>query len=115
MPRVKKSLHSHKRRKRILKQAKGFRGARGRLLRIAGEAVERSLCYAYRDRRVRKRDFRSLWIARINSAVRPCGISYSQFIGKLKAAGIDLDRKSLADLAVNDPDSFRQIIKRVQA
>ncbi len=114
MPRVKNSLHSHKRRKRILKEAKGFRGARGRLLRVAQEAVERSLAYAYRDRKVKKREFRSLWINRINAAVRPHGLSYSQFIGQLKTAGVGLDRKSLADLAVHDPEGFRQVIEQVQ-
>ena len=115
MPRVRNSLHSHKRRKKVLKNAKGFRGARGRLLRLAMEAVERSWNYAYRDRKVKKRDFRSLWIVRINSAVRPYGLSYSQFMGGLKTAGIGLDRKSLADLAVSDPDGFKQIVEQVQA
>ena len=115
MPRVKNSLHSHKRRKKVLKQAKGFRGAKGRLLRLAQEAVDRSLSFAYRDRKVRKRTFRNLWIVRINSAVRPYGLSYSQFMGKIKTAGIGLDRKSLADLAVKDPAGFRQIVEQVQS
>ena len=85
------------------------------MLRLAQEAVERSWNYAYRDRKVKKRDFRSLWIVRINSAVRPYGLSYSQFMGGLKTAGIGLDRKSLADLAVSDPDGFKQIVEQVQA
>jgi large subunit ribosomal protein L20 len=115
MPRVNKSVHSHKRRKRIIKEASGFRGARGRLLRIAQESVERALAFAYRDRKVKKRSFRNLWVIRINSAVRPYGLSYSQFMGRLKAAGVGLDRKMLADLAVSDPEGFGQIVKQVQA
>ncbi len=115
MPRVKNSLRSHKRRKRVLKEAKGFRGARGRLVRLAQEAVERSLATAYRDRRIKKRTFRNLWITRINGAVRPYGLSYSQFMGSIKSTGIGLDRKSLADLAVHDPEGFRQIVERSQA
>lgn len=114
MPRVKNSLHSHKRRKKVLKQAKGFRGARGRLLRIAQEAVDRAFSYAYRDRKVRKRTFRNLWVVRINSAVRPYGISYSQFMGRLKTARIQLDRKILADMAVHDPEGFRQIVEQAR-
>lgn len=114
MPRVINSVASHQRRKKVLKQAKGYRGARGRLLKIAREAVERGWQYAYRDRKLRKRSFRNLWVVRINSAVRPYGFSYSQFMGRLKAAGIGLDRKVLADMAVNDPDGFRQVVTQVQ-
>lgn len=114
MPRIKSSTHSHKRKKKILRHAKGYRGARGRLLRMATEAVERAWQYAYRDRKVRKRDFRCLWIVRINSAVRPYGLSYSQFMGRLKKSGITLDRKVLADLAVNDPEGFRQLVEQSQ-
>ncbi len=115
MPRTKASTHSHKRRKRILKQAKGYRGARGRLLRAAMEAVERGWQYAYRDRRVKKRDIRQLWIIRINAAVRPHGLSYAQFMGRLKKAGILLDRKILADLAIHDPKGFQQLVEQAQS
>lgn len=114
MPRVKNSVHSHKRRKKVLKHVKGYRGARGRLLRMAQEAVEKGLQYAYRDRKVRKRSFRNLWIVRINSAVRPYGLSYSEFMGRLKTAGIGLDRKALADMAVNDPEGFRHIVEQAE-
>lgn len=114
MPRSKASATAHKRKKRILKQAKGYRGARGRLLRMAQEAVERGWKFAYRDRKVKKRTFRNLWVVRINSAVRPFGLSYSQFMGRLKKSDVTLDRKVLADMAVNDPDGFRQIIEQTQ-
>lgn len=114
MPRSKASATAHKRKKRILKAAKGYRGARGRLLRIAHEAVERGWQFAYRDRKVKKRTFRNLWVVRINSAVRPYGLSYSQFMGRLKQAGVNLDRKVLANMAVNDPDAFRQIVEQTQ-
>ncbi len=109
MTRVKKSVASRARRKKFLKMAKGYRSGRRRLYRSAREAVERALCFAYRDRKVRKRQFRSLWIVRINSALRPLGLSYSKFIGGLKKARITLDRKTLADLAVFDPRAFAQI------
>ena len=114
MPRTKASSTAHKRKKRILKNAKGYRGARGSLLRIATEAVERGWQFAYRDRKNKKRTFRNLWIIRINSAVRPFGLSYSQFMGRLKKADVVLDRKVLADMAVNDPDGFRHIIEQTQ-
>ncbi len=110
MPRVKRGVHAKKKRRKILKLAKGYYGARSRCYRIATEAVERGLAYAYRDRRARKRDFRRLWIARINAAVRPFGLSYSAFIGGLKKANIDLNRKVLADMAVTDPAAFAKVV-----
>src|SRR5512139_512456 len=109
MPRVKKSVASRARRKKFLGMAKGFRSGRRRLYRSAREAVERALTFAYRDRKVRKREFRSLWIVRINAALRPLGLSYSKFIGGLKKTQIDLDRKVLADLAVFDPQGFARV------
>ena len=109
MARVTNAVASRRRRKKILKQAKGYRGARSKSLRAARLNVERALRYAYRDRRVRKRQFRSLWITRINAAARMHGLSYSRFMDGLNKAGIGLDRKVLADLAVNDPHGFAQI------
>jgi large subunit ribosomal protein L20 len=109
MPRVKKSVASRARRKKWLGMAKGFRAGRRRLYRSAREAVERALTFAYRDRKVRKREFRALWIIRINAALRPLGMSYSKFIGGLKKAEINLDRKVLADLAVVDPQGFARV------
>ncbi|MBN2466880.1 MAG: 50S ribosomal protein L20 [Deltaproteobacteria bacterium] len=109
MPRATNKVHSRKRRKKILKLAKGYRGARGRLYRAATEAVDRALKYAYRDRKARKREFRGLWIARINAAVRLHGLSYSKFIMGLKKAHVMLDRKVLADLAVTEPENFSQL------
>jgi large subunit ribosomal protein L20 len=109
MPRVKKSVASRARRKKWLGMAKGFRAGRRRLYRSAREAVERALTFAYRDRKVRKREFRALWIVRINAALRPLGMSYSKFIGGLKKAEINLDRKVLADLAVVDPQGFARV------
>jgi large subunit ribosomal protein L20 len=109
MPRVKRSVNAKKKRRKILKWAKGFFGARSRLLRTATEAVDRSMKYAYRDRRVRKREFRQLWIARINAAARMNDVTYSRFIAGMKKVGLVLDRKILADLAVNDPNAFSKI------
>ena len=109
MPRVKGGSKSRQRKKKVLKQAKGYVGGRGRLYRSARETVERALAFSYRDRRVRRRDFRSLWIIRINAAARLSGLSYSQFIKGLKQAGVELDRKVLADLAVSDMPAFGQI------
>jgi large subunit ribosomal protein L20 len=109
MPRVKKAVKSRERRKKVLKMASGYRGGRGRLLRTAKETVDRALKFAYRDRRVRKRTFRSLWIMRINAAVREHGLSYSRFMDGLKKADISLDRKSLAELAVNNADAFAKL------
>ena len=109
MPRVKKSVASRARRKKFLKMASGYRSGRRRLYRSAREAVEKALTFAYRDRKVRKREFRALWIVRINAALRPLGMSYSKFIGGLKKAQIDLDRKVLADLALHDPAGFAKV------
>lgn len=109
MPRVKRGFKARRRRNKILKQAKGFVGGRRRMFRLAKETLHRSWVYAYRDRRVRKRQFRRLWIARINAASRQHGLSYSRFIGGLGKAGIELDRKVLADMAVFDPAGFAQV------
>ncbi|MBM4311339.1 MAG: 50S ribosomal protein L20 [Deltaproteobacteria bacterium] len=109
MPRVKRGYTLRRRRKRLLKLAKGFRGPRGNLYRIAREAVDRALNYAYRDRRARKRDFRRLWIARINAAARLNDMSYSRLIAGLAKASIALDRKILSDMAVNDPGAFTRL------
>lgn len=113
--RVKRGLAAHRRHKKYLDMAKGFRGGRSRLYRTAREAVERSLAYAYHGRKLRKRDFRKLWIARINAAVRPYGLSYSRFINGLKLAGIEVNRKILADLAVNDPQAFAKLVDAAKA
>ena len=109
MPRVKRGTKARKRRKKILKLAKGYVGARGTLYRTARETVERGLVYAFRDRRVKKRQFRGLWIMRINAGARLSGLSYSQLMKGLKQAGVDLDRKILAELAVADLPAFSQI------
>lgn len=109
--RVKRGYKARRRRKKILKLAKGYRGGRSKLFRTAADAVDKALMYAYRDRRVRKRDFRKLWITRINAAARMNELSYSKFIHGLKLAGIELDRKVLAELAVSDPSGFSQIAK----
>ena len=109
MPRVRKSVASRARRKKYLSLAKGYRSGRRRLYRSAREGVEKALAFAYRDRKVRKREFRALWIVRINAALRPLGMSYSKFIGGLKKAQIVLDRKVLADLAIYDPQGFAQV------
>jgi len=110
MPRVKRGYTLRRRRKRLLKLAKGFRGPRGNLYRIAREAVDRALNYAYRDRRARKRDFRRLWIARINAAARINDISYSRLIAGLAKANVAIDRKILSDMAISDPGAFAQIV-----
>ena len=109
MPRVKRGSAAHKRHKRILRQAKGYYGTRRRLIKTAREAVERGWKYSYRDRKQRKRQFRILWIARINAAVREHGLSYSRFIHGLSEAGVEVDRKNLADLAVSDPQAFADL------
>jgi large subunit ribosomal protein L20 len=109
MPRVKRGVQARKRRKKVLKQAKGYQGARGTLYKSAREAVDRALNYAYRDRRVKKRDFRSLWISRINAAARLNDITYSQFIKGLNKAEVIIDRKLLADLAISDFQAFSKI------
>ena len=109
MPRVKRGYTLRRSRKRLLKLAKGFRGQRGKLYRIAREAVDRALNFAYRDRRARKRDFRRLWITRINAAARSNDISYSRLISGLAKANVAIDRKILADMAINDPGAFTQL------
>ncbi len=109
--RVKRSTHRKDRRKKILNQAEGYWGAKSRLHRVAKLQVEKSLQYAYRDRKQRKREFRSLWISRINAAARQNGTTYSAFISGLKSAGCELDRKVLADLAVRDPQAFSQLVE----
>ena len=107
--RVKRGFKARQRRKKVLKLAKGFRGGRSKLFRTAADAVDKALMYAYRDRRTRKRDFRRLWIARINAAARMNNLPYSQFIHGLKLADVRLDRKVLAELAVSDPSGFSEI------
>lgn len=114
MPRVKRGVTAHARHKKILKLAKGYRGRRKNVYRIAKEAVMKAGQYAYRDRRQRKRQFRVLWIARINAAAREYGLSYSNFMNGIKKAGIELDRKVLADLAVFDKAAFEQIVERAR-
>ncbi len=111
MTRVKRGNVARKRRKKILKLAKGFRGSHSRLFRIANQQVMKALRNAYRDRRRRKRDFRRLWITRINAAARQHGCSYSQLMGQLKQADIQLNRKMLAQIAVLDPESFRNVVE----
>lgn len=115
MARVRNSVASRRRRKKVLKLAKGYFGARSRLFRTAREAVNRAQQYAYRDRRVRKREFRKLWIARINAAARLNGISYSQLIHGLSVAEIAVNRKILADLAVRNPDAFTAIAEQAKS
>jgi large subunit ribosomal protein L20 len=115
MPRVKRGVTARARHKKILALAKGFRGRRKNVYRVAKQAVMKAGQYAYRDRRTRKRVFRSLWIARINAAARSHGVTYSRFIAGLKKAQIDMDRKVLAELAVNDPAAFGSIVDKVKA
>ena len=115
MPRVKRGVTARARHKKVLKQAKGFRGRRKNVYRIAKQAVMKAGQYAYRDRRNKKRTFRALWIARINAAVREHGLSYSVFMSGLKRANIEIDRKVLADLAVSDKAAFAQIANQVKA
>ena len=109
MPRVRRGTKRKKRREKILKLAKGYYGAKGRLHRTAKEAVDRSLVFAYRDRRARRRNFRRLWITRINAGTRLNGMSYSRFMAGLRVAGVDLDRKVLADIAYSDPQAFARL------
>jgi len=115
MPRVKNSVATKKRKNKVLKQTRGFWGARSRLFRTAREALDRAQRYAYRDRRNRKRDFRRLWILRINAAARLNGLSYSQFINGLSQAGIEVNRKILADIAVRDPQAFSIVAEQAKA
>ncbi len=107
--RVKRGFKARKRRQKVLKLARGFRGGRSKLFRTAADAVDKALMYSYRDRKVRKRDFRRLWIARINAAARMNNLTYSKFIHGLKLAGVTLDRKVLAELAVSDPSGFSRV------
>jgi large subunit ribosomal protein L20 len=107
--RVKRGYKARRRRAKVLKLAKGYRGGRSKLYRTAADAVDKALMYAYRDRKARKRDFRKLWIARINAAARMNDLNYSRFINGLKQAGIELDRKILAELAISDPAGFAKI------
>ncbi|MCL5269357.1 MAG: 50S ribosomal protein L20 [bacterium] len=114
MPRVKNSVATRARRKKVLELAKGARGGRSKLFKNAKETVRRGLRYAYRDRRARKREFRQLWIARISAAVRANGLSYSEFMHGMKLAGIDIDRKVLADIAVSDGAAFTAIVNQAR-
>jgi large subunit ribosomal protein L20 len=115
MPRVKRGVTAHARHKKVLKKAKGYRGARSRTFKTANQAVMKAGQYAYRDRRQRKRQFRALWIARINAAARECGISYSRLINGLSKAEIDVDRKVLADIAVHDSKAFSVLAEKAKA
>lgn len=114
MPRVKRGVTAKARHKKVLKQAKGYYGARSRVYRVAKQAVIKAGQYAYRDRRQKKRQFRALWITRINAQARECGLSYSRLINGLKKAEIDLDRKVLADLAIHDKAAFAAIAERAK-
>src|SRR4030042_6662120 len=109
MPRAKGGFKTRKRRRKLLEKAKGYYGAKSRLFRVATEAVDKAMQYAYRDRKNKKREFRALWITRINAGVRALGMSYSVFMARLKKADITLNRKALADLAYNDPSAFSQL------
>ena len=115
MPRVTSSVARNRRKKKVLKQARGQFGARSKLYRTAKNSVERGWAYAYRDRRRKKRDFRRLWIARINAAARQNGMSYSHFVGGLRTAGVELNRKVLADLAIRDPAAFTKLVEVAKA
>lgn len=114
MPRAKGGFKTRRRRKKILERAKGYYGSKSRLYRIATEAVDKALQYAYRDRKVKKREFRALWITRINAATRAIGMTYSQFMAGMKKAEIGLDRKALAHIAYNDPEAFKHIVETVK-
>ncbi len=114
MPRSVNSVASRARRKKVMKMAKGYFGRRKNVWTVAKNAVEKGLVYAYRDRRQKKRNFRSLWITRINAGARVNGMSYSQFMGKVNAANIDLNRKVLADLAMNHPEAFKAVVDKVK-
>jgi large subunit ribosomal protein L20 len=115
MPRVKRAVHARKKRAKLLEQAKGYYGRKRTSYRFAREQVEHSLAYAYRDRKAKKRTFRSLWIVRINAAARVQGLSYNRFMAGVRKAGIELDRKSLADIAVSDPKAFALIAEQAKA
>lgn len=111
MPRVTRGFKARRRRNKVLSLAKGFRGGKHRLFKTAAEAVDRALCYAYRDRRTKKREFRQLWIARINAAAKMNGVSYSRLINSLNQSSIQLDRKVLSNLAIVDPNAFTAVVK----
>ena len=115
MPRVKRGVTAHRRHKKIMKQAKGYYGARSRVFRVAKQAVTKAGQYAYRDRRQRRRQFRRLWIVRINAEARNNGLSYSQFINGLNKAGVEIDRKVLSDIAIFDKDAFAKIADQAKA
>lgn len=115
MSRVKRSVTARNRHKKVLKLAKGYRGRNSTVFRVAKEKVEKGLQYAYRDRRVKKRNFRSLWIQRINAGARQHGLTYSSFMNGLSKAGIEVDRKVLADLAVNEPEAFSDLVSQAQS
>ncbi len=115
MARTKRGVTSHARHKKVLKQVKGQYGRRKNTIRIAKQALEKAMQYAYRDRKAKKREFRSLWIQRINAGVRAEGITYSKFINCLNKCGIKLDRKVLADIAYNDPEAFKSLVKKAQS
>ncbi len=115
MPRVKRGVASSRRRKRIMKQSKGYTGARSSTFKVARESVEKALQYAYRDRKQRKRQFKKLWIVRINAAAREHGLTYSRFMNGLKKADIELDRKVLAQLALEDPAAFAKLVEAAKA
>jgi large subunit ribosomal protein L20 len=114
MPRSKNAVASRARRRKILKLAKGYFGSRKNVWTVAKNAVEKALTYAYVGRKLKKRNFRSLWIARINAGVRPYGMSYSEFMGKIHKSGIELNRKVLADLAMNHPEAFKAVVEKVK-
>jgi large subunit ribosomal protein L20 len=114
MPRSVNAVASRARRKKVMKQAKGYFGRRKNVWTVAKNAVEKAMLYAYRDRRTKKRNFRALWITRINAGARLHGMSYSQFMGKVKANNIELNRKVLADLAMNHPDAFKAVVDQVK-
>jgi len=115
MSRANNGVQAHARHKKVLARAKGYRGRNRAAFRVAKEKVEKGLQYAYRDRRVRKRNFRALWIQRINAGARECGLTYSQLMNGVKKAGIEIDRKVLSDLAVREPTAFRTICEKAQA
>ena len=115
MARVKRGVTTQARHKKVLKKAKGYRGRNSKVFKVAVEKVEKAGQYAYRDRRVKKRNFRALWIQRINAGARAHGLTYSQFMNGLKRAGIDLDRKVLSDLAITEPASFSGLVEQAQA
>ena len=114
MARVKGAMRTRARHKKVLKLAKGYRGAKSKLYRTANQAVMKSLAYAYRDRKAKKREFRQLWIARINAATRANGMSYSKFMNGLKQKGIEINRKMLSEIAISDPEAFKKLVDQVR-